>query len=393
MLLEPQTRPGGAAIASKTLVVALLVSLAVHGVLYELYGAIKSIHWSGYNRVRAMLTPKPGNFRPFLLDLFQKKNPSAPKKAALQPAREMTVVIERESPMSFLPVDPMQAAAEEPNNPKFYSDKNSLAANRDIKKESDQPNLDGKQTLIPFTMDVPRQNLKPEPIQAPQPRPPDKQAAEEKAPDTRLTDLPEPQPKEVAEEKPKPKGGDTVGDLALARPADRKFPSDGQADAGQGLGQNFVDRKTAEKAAKLSRPRTLIEARARMQENAIAGQKMQQEGGVKNRVEISALDAKATPCGAYDAAIVAAIQQRWYDLLDRCRYSGDKRGRVVLEFRLHANGRISNLTEAECTVGEFLSSLCQLAITDPAPYPKWPIEMQRLFGGDFRDVRFTFFYY
>lgn len=393
MRWEPQTRPGSDAIASKTLVIGLVVSLAVHAALYEFYGVIKSLHWPGYTRLRALLTPKTSSFRPVLLDFFSQKKATLPKPSPLQPTREMTVVVQRDPPLSFLPVDPMQASVEEPKNPKFYSDKNSLAANREIKKESDQPNLDGKQTHMPFTMDVPRQNLKPVPVQTPQPRPPDKQPAEEKQPEAKPAELPEPQPKEVVEERPKPKGGDTIGDLALARPSDRKSPNDGQAETGQGLSQEFKDRKTAEKAAHPTRPRTLIEARARMQDNAIAGQKMRQEGGVKNRVEISALDAKATPFGAYDAAIVAAIQQRWYDLLDRARYSGDKRGKVVLEFRLHSSGRISNLTVAENTVGEFLGSLCQLAITDPAPYPKWPLEMQRLFGGDFRDVRFTFFYY
>lgn len=392
MMIRPGKRANGGFTASNTLLVAMVLSIALHLVLYPVYRLAKGFHWAGYEKVVAFFTPKPSQYTPALLKWLTPKPKPLPQKQILQPTREIQVTIESQPPTVFLAVDPLQATVEEPKNPKYYSDKNSLAANREIKRESDDPNLDGKQKLIPFTMDVPRQNLQPAPVQNPTPRPPDKQASEEKNEDAKATDLPEKQPKEVAEERPKPKGGETIGDLALAKPSDRKLPSDGLANTDQGKGNEFKDKQTADQPAKPSRPRTLIEARSRMQDNTIAGQKMKQEGGVKHQLEFSALDAKATPFGAYDNAIVAAIQQRWYDLLDRSRFSGDRRGRVVLEFRLHSNGRISNMIVAENTVGDFLGSLCQSAVMDPAPYAKWPVEMQRLFSGDFREVRFTFHY-
>ena len=40
------------------------------------------------------------------------------------------------------------------------------------------------------------------------------------------------------------------------------------------------------------------------------------------------------PFGEYDHAIVVAVTQRWYDLLDSHRFAQDRTGEVVLQFRL-----------------------------------------------------------
>ena len=82
------------------------------------------------------------------------------------------------------------------------------------------------------------------------------------------------------------------------------------------------------------RPRTLEAARRQM--GGLAGEKMKQQGGVKRRGLESSFDVKATPFGAYDAAIIAAIQKRWYDLLDTRDFAASHSGRVVLEFRLNS---------------------------------------------------------
>ena len=46
----------------------------------------------------------------------------------------------------------------------------------------------------------------------------------------------------------------------------------------------------------------------------------------------------------------------------------------------------------ESGVGEIYSTLCELAISKPAPFEKWPSDMRRMVGENFRDVRFTFYY-
>jgi hypothetical protein len=143
--------------------------------------------------------------------------------------------------------------------------------------------------------------------------------------------------------------------------------------------------------AERTRPRTLADARARL-ENSPPGQKMKQEGGVKRRLEFTALDAKATPFGAYDAAFVNAVSDRWFALLDQKRYDGYQRGKVVLQFALNSDGRITDMKVQEATVGLDLSLICEMAVLDPAPYAPWPSDLRRLVGSNQRKVQFTFFY-
>ncbi|MCX8156216.1 MAG: hypothetical protein N3J91_07200 [Verrucomicrobiae bacterium] len=370
-------------VASRALAMAAVVSLLVHLVLYGGYRMVKAWHWTGYEKVMAALTPKPSNLPAVLMKwLMPTPKPEDKKTTPRLEARELAIILPRPPPQVFVPVDPLAATAEEPPNARYYSDKNSRAANPEIKRESDQPNIDGRQTRIPRAVDTEPTRLQPQPQQNVQPRPPDRQPAEE-APEAEQAQPLQPATAPPSEPRP-PAERQPPGNLAMARPTERVLPA-------------APPRPPAEPgperpATPPARARTLVEARARMQDNTIAGQKMKQEGGVKNRLSLSALDARATPFGAYDAMIVAAVQQRWYDLLERSRYSGDRRGMVVVDFQLHASGRVSDVELVESTVGDFLASLCQMAITDPAPYAKWPPEMQRLFQGGVRKVRFTFYY-
>lgn len=112
---------------------------------------------------------------------------------------------------------------------------------------------------------------------------------------------------------------------------------------------------------------------------------------MRRKLEISSLDAKATPFGAYDAALVEAISQRWFSLLDQRDYASDGRGKVVLQFALHYDGRITEMEVAQNTVGEVLGLICQKAVLDPAPFATWPGDMRRLMG-DTRHIQFTFYY-
>ena len=166
----------------------------------------------------------------------------------------------------------------------------------------------------------------------------------------------------------------TPGDLTLAKPSPQLRHDDGNADE-----------------AKPARPRTIKEALARLQDARVAGERMKQDGGVNRRHAIASLDTKATPFGAYDAALVEAISQRWFTLLDQREYASDRRGKVVLQFRLHHNGRVTGMNMAENTVGEVLGLICQKAVLDPAPFASWPSDMRRTLG-DIRNIQFTFYY-
>jgi hypothetical protein len=164
---------------------------------------------------------------------------------------------------------------------------------------------------------------------------------------------------------PEPKT-EAPGDLALLRPRESAAQSDPPRE----------------------RPRTLAAARA--QKGLLVGEKMRQEGGASSRGQVS-FDAKATPFGEYDAAFISAVEQCWHNLIEE--HLGTQRaGRVIVDFRLTYDGRITNMKIQENEAGEILGMLCQSAILNPAPYPRWPAQMRQTIASNFREIRFTFWY-
>jgi len=251
-------------------------------------------------------------------------------------------LVSQEAPLLFVEVDPSQAAPEPPQDTKNYSVVNSQASNPDVATESNQPKLDGTQDKVPKVLDA----LRPAP---PQP----------------LTPLvPEPKPfQPEPETSPERKSGD----LALAKPAETK----------------------PKEEEKPKRPRTLAEAK--LQKGLLAGQKMKQEGGVKRHGSVYAFDAKGTAVGVYDAELIQAVQQCWYNLLDETT-SPTRPGKVVVEFQLHSDGYVTDVKVMESDVGELHSLFCQTAIQKPAPFKRWPDGMRKEIGRDYRQLKFTFFY-
>jgi len=133
-------------------------------------------------------------------------------------------------------------------------------------------------------------------------------------------------------------------------------------------------------------------AEADQRKGGMAGQRMKQDGGVKRYRMDATLDVRATPFGSYDAAIIAAIQKHWYDLLEARPFAANYSGKVVLEFRLNSNGSVTEMKVTENTVTDILGLVCQRAVQEPAPFAKWPADLRRLVGKDYREVRFTFYY-
>ncbi len=254
-------------------------------------------------------------------------------------------------PLMFVNVKPAQATPDAPKQAKYYSDKNSLAANSEADKITDIPKITGTQKEVPKTEDIPREKFTPLQPAAPV------------------------QPAQVAQEELKPKPLPPLGDLVMAKPSPTPRTTEGDANE-----------------AKPPRPRTIKQALAQLSPSQLPGVKMQQDGGVSRRHEMASLDTKATPFGAYDAALVEAISQRWFSLLDEREYASDSRGKVVLQFRLHYDGRITDMNMADNTAGEVLGLICQKAVLDPAPFAVWPTDMRRTLG-DTRNIQFTFYYY
>lgn len=261
-------------------------------------------------------------------------------KAQLQEAAPTTPVI----PMTFVEVDPATVTAEAPPNARHYSSQNAKASNPDATVEQETPKIESRQDKVVRVME--NDQTKPFPLQpAPAPQP--------KA-----------EPAEAAAPEVKP------GDLAMRK------PSEGE-----------LDMDTVGNRPK-SRPRTLAAARAAR--GILQGEPIKQEGGVRNRGKI-AFDTKATPFGEYDRLFIAAVERTWHQLLEDHR-GNQRSGRVVVDFKLNSDGRITEMRVSDNDAGEIYGMICQRAILDPAPYQKWPPDMLRTIGSHTREIRFTFFY-
>jgi hypothetical protein len=316
--------------AMQPLVWALVVSLVTHLLLYGGYELGRKLHWWDKQLVPAWL-----------------------KKAtetliAMQPPQKKPPVTQPETPLLFVEVNPETATQEAPEHATHYSSQNSKAANPNAQIETQTPKLDGTQTHVPKTENVPRRQNFP-----------------------LMPSVPKPAKPEEASQPSKPKGGQAPGDLAMAKP-DTQPGETGEANA-----------------QAHERPRTLAAARA---QQAMRGDMMKQEGGVKRQRVVPSFDAIGSPFGVYDAEIIRAIQQHWDDLLEEQHFARERTGKVVLRFRLNYDGTITDMTPLEVTVDDLLEYLCERAIRDPAPYARWPSDMRRLIGADYRVVTFTFYY-
>src|SRR5512133_499914 len=289
---------------------ALVLSLVFHATMWGGYvGGKRAFSWVELHRP-SWLIP---------LKLVQRK-PVPPKKPLEVPV--LTLVqppIPARDLKSFVDVSPAQATTEPPKDPKFESLRNSQAANPDIDKESDIPKISGDREHIIKAADTPkRDRVALQPIIPPAAQP-DKQ--------------------EQPEEKPKPKP--IPGDMTVAKAEPAPKPS------------------TDDDKAERPRPRTIKEALARLPDTSVPGRKMKQTGGVKRRLEISAMDAKATLFGAYQQSLVAAIVQRWYDLLDERAYTMENGGKVVVNFSVHYDGTVTGVNIGSNSTGaEVLGYVC-----------------------------------
>ncbi|PWU18396.1 MAG: hypothetical protein C5B50_09415 [Verrucomicrobia bacterium] len=100
----------------------------------------------------------------------------------------------------------------------------------------------------------------------------------------------------------------------------------------------------------------------------------------------------------YDKKLVDAILLHWYNLLDEDPRSWQRRsGEVVVEFRLHANGEVSDLgvthntSDALIDEAENAALTCLKAVQESAPFAPLPPEM-RVLVGNVRRIQITFKY-
>ena len=302
------------------LVAALLISLLLHAGV-----------WGGYK-----YGEKHGWWQRLHLPSWVKK---------LEKKKPTTLVAKHQSEPPLIFVDVSRVDVEPPKQTKYYSAKNSQAANRAPEKIATQPKVDGRQQAVPKTETTP---------------PPEK-----------LQPAPAPAPAAKPKEEEHPHDPTSLGDLKLSKPVEQP-------------------EKTPEppKPEEKPRPRTLKQA-----QQQLAGEQMKQDGGVKRTMDWSSLDVKSTAFGEYDRAIVQAVTQRWYDLLESHRFSDDRTGKVTVRFKLLPDGSIIEVSLAENNVGQMLGYVCAESVQEVAPFAKWPDDMRRAINANFREISFTFYYY
>ena len=328
--------------AEQLLLRAVLISLLIHLMAYSTWQWGKSAGWWKDMRLPSWMRLTPALLSP------------AKMKLALKPPPQS-----EPSQLVFVDVDPALAEAQPPKKAKYYSANNSTAGNPHP-KNLPIPEITGRQTkVVKTTENVP---LRPQPLR---PSPPKWDA------------------KVVPEPKPLAPKAEVPGELAMAKPRPMKQEkSESSADT-----TTAVQQPPAEPVHTHTRPRTIAEA---MAEKGMIGEKSRQAGGVGQLKMDSTFDAIKTSYGDYDREFIDAVRDRWYQLLENISVNGV--GKVVVEFRLLPDGRVTDLKMTVNEVSDVLGLICQRAIFDPAPYRPWPLEMRRDIPKDYRDVTFTFYY-
>ena len=277
------------------------------------------------------------------------------------------------NPQIFVPVDPNVATEEAPKQTENYSNANSLAANPEIGK-TDTPKIEGEQKVErrAHSDDASAASQ----LLAAKPSPAKPQSA-------RPVVAPVVIPKKPTPHRPTPLAIVQSGESGTLAPLQPFNPP------------NFSSTVpiTTPKVIE-HRPPNLAQAQAQAGKGTIAGRPMPFEGGVQLRGP-HALDVRLTGFGKYDARFIATIKAKWFQLLEtrKSRYPGT----VMIDFVLHADGRITGMKVRENTITSTGASgiqeyCCRESINGSALFERWPDTMRKKLKTDSRNCRITFHY-
>lgn len=256
----------------------------------------------------------------------------------------------RSEPRQFIETDPSQVTGETPQNARFYSDNATVAANphNPTGKLGDTPYLEGTETRVLNTVDSRPGSGSGIPAPPPAPAPPP----------TPAVPKPEEPPKKIAEE-----GLKVVEEMKVA--------------------------KLETPVAPPPPPPPPVSPGTPGREIAAAKSKLTTAG--IQRTGIAAFNVASSPFGAYDKALIRAVQIRWYALMEQNRLY-DRSGEVVVQFFLHSDGSVHDVRTTEKSAGEILALFCEKAIVESAPFAALPDNLRALIGDEPREINFTFYY-
>jgi len=275
-----------------------------------------------------------------------------------------------EPPKEFMETDASQPTGEQPKNARYYSDKATVAANQENAsgKKGESPYLEGKQARMMSTENVAPQ-LGGNPVPASPPSPPPSapikaqtspQAASKSEPPKMIPE----QGLKIVEEKK----------LAMTTPDEMSPPREATP-------PTPVRPRPSESAGTPPSDRELAALKSKLVVSGVT------------KIGIDAFNVETSPMGAYDKQLIKAVQSRWYALINKNQLDTDGEGTVVVQFQLLEDGTVQGVKTKESTVGVVLSSFCELAILQSAPFEPLPEGLRILVGNAPREIDFTFQYY
>ncbi len=179
-----------------------------------------------------------------------------------------------------------------------------------------------------------------------------------------------------SEAQPRPEATATV---AMAEPVKPPAPGSGRL-----APPPRPEPAAAPKPADPERPRASLPS-------GTAGLLLRNAVGV-NRAGALAIDARFSQYGDYTQRMLEAIQSSWWSIIERSRFEGMSRGRVVVRFRLHRDGTVTDAAILSNDVSRVMSLACKDAVMAPAPYDVWRADMVALYG-ESDIVTINFFYH
>lgn len=105
-----------------------------------------------------------------------------------------------------------------------------------------------------------------------------------------------------------------------------------------------------------------------------------------------AIDARFSNYGDYTQRMMEAIQSSWWSIIERSRFEGVSRGHVVVSFRLHRDGTVTDAKVLGSEVTRVMTLACKDAVMAPAPYDIWRADMVAMYG-ESDTVTINFHYY
>jgi len=301
---------------------------------------------------------------------------SAPARLQPAPVTSTLTFLQEPAPQraedrrQFIETDASQVTGEEPKNARFYSANSTVAANTENPsgKVGDTPYLNGKETRLTST-----ENVQPQP------------------PGTTSVPVPRPvTPPAVPPVAPQPVASKPVEPVKDLAETGLKVVEEKQV--------AMLDKPVAQPEAILSTPpqptspppMPIMRAGSSPGREIATAKSHATAMGV-SRIGIEAFNVASSPFGLYDKALISAVQSRWYAVLNEKRMDFHA-GTVVLQFNLLADGSVTSLVVKENSAGFDLGLYCEKAIVESAPFAPLPESLQRLIGGDTREIVFTFYY-